>query len=333
MVRCRVRGSTRGFTLVELLVVIAIIGILVALLLPAVQAAREAARRTQCSNNLKQLGLAAQNFHDTYKRMAPVASWPPPTGAALSQMVGVLPYLLPFMEGNTVYDRIGIDLDINRVTPGATPKPFNYWYLDATTIGAAQSKIPSFVCPSSNPYKNTVGTGVYTYTYDGGVTIGYYGISTTSINDCGRTTYLGNAGACGDEISFAPYNKYPGPIQNRKRYNMGEVVDGTSNTLLIGEANGGWAQSGTAWYQDIAYTWMGCGVLPTAWGLPGGQYMWGGANQQRAGWYQFGSGHPGITQFVFVDGSVHSLASTMNALDYVRMSGRKDSEVFDASQL
>ena len=93
----------RAFTLVELLVVIAIIGILVALLLPAIQAAREAARRTQCSNNIKQIGIALQNFHDTYKK------FPPAAGDDDTNEWGWGTYLLSFMEQGVLYDQLSAD--------------------------------------------------------------------------------------------------------------------------------------------------------------------------------------------------------------------------------
>jgi len=100
----------RGFTLVELLVVIAIIGVLVALLLPAVQAAREAARRMSCSNNLKQIGLALHNYHDSFKRFPPAGinyGWcqsPANDGRKLFNSNGLM-MLLPFVEQNALYNQ------------------------------------------------------------------------------------------------------------------------------------------------------------------------------------------------------------------------------------
>jgi len=100
-------GKWKGFTLVELLVVIAIIGILIALLLPAVQAAREAARRSQCTNNLKQLGLALHNHHDTYLRFPPGgARDQPPFGKVETDWGSSwLVYILPFVEQKPLYDQ------------------------------------------------------------------------------------------------------------------------------------------------------------------------------------------------------------------------------------
>ena len=104
------RSVRRGFTLVELLVVIAIIGVLVALLLPAVQAAREAARRTQCKNNLKQIGLAIHNHHDTKGYMPPGTSQDQqPFGPAASNWgASWMVYILPFVEQGPLFDKLVI---------------------------------------------------------------------------------------------------------------------------------------------------------------------------------------------------------------------------------
>lgn len=118
-----------GFTLVELLVVIAIIGVLVALLLPAVQAARENARRTQCTNNLKQLGLAVHTFHDTKKKL-PSSSRP---NAASTVRLAAMTYLLPYVERKDLWDQY--DLTINWSAAGNLP--------------VTSKRIPSLECPSS----------------------------------------------------------------------------------------------------------------------------------------------------------------------------------------
>ena len=107
-----------GFTLIELLVVIAIIAVLIALLLPAVQAAREAARRSQCVNNLKQLGLAIQNYHDVHGALPPNADG---TGTPTTSSVSMKPRLLQFMEQNTLFNAIN----------------WNLSYSDASEIGRA----------------------------------------------------------------------------------------------------------------------------------------------------------------------------------------------------
>ncbi|CAN5915539.1 DUF1559 domain-containing protein [soil metagenome] len=138
----------RGFTLIELLVVIAIIGVLIALLLPAVQAAREAARRSQCINNLKQMGIALHNYHDVNDSV-------PPTGAALGpQQFSLKPRILPFMEQVPLYDSINFDVG---------PADVRNRTLERTLVNA-------FQCPSDdNPgttnqdqrpasYTNNLGT-------------------------------------------------------------------------------------------------------------------------------------------------------------------------------
>lgn len=166
------RLNSRGFTLVELLVVIAIIGILVALLLPAIQAAREAARRTQCTNKLKQIGLAILNY-ESAKKVLPLAYTPnytgnqtygpcngssPPTTTFTNPSNGmrdffVLAFILPYMEQQSIYDQIDFNYD---------------WYALATNshgtrnVTATARDIDDFLCPSTPPRPNTYTTDYYT---------------------------------------------------------------------------------------------------------------------------------------------------------------------------
>ena len=122
-------NKRRAFTLVELLVVIAIIGILIALLLPAVQAAREAARRAQCTNNLKQLGIALHNYHDTFKSLPYRMGGTSANSHRISGFVG----LLPFIEQSSLYDQIRSD--------GFGPTPWSAYTPWRTKIGG-------ILCPS-----------------------------------------------------------------------------------------------------------------------------------------------------------------------------------------
>jgi prepilin-type N-terminal cleavage/methylation domain-containing protein len=130
----RFKELRRAFTLVELLVVIAIIGILVGLLLPAVQAARDAARRMQCSNNLKQLGLAVHNF-ESARRQLPTSLRPPSNVASSGEQsrVAVLTDLLPYLEQTAIFDRYNKAINWNQ----------------GVNIPLSQTRIPAFICPSN----------------------------------------------------------------------------------------------------------------------------------------------------------------------------------------
>ncbi len=136
---------TRGFTLIELLVVIAIIAILIALLLPAVQQAREAARRSQCRNNLKQLGLALHNYHDNFK-MFPLSQLGGVTGQSDWRGHSAQTMILPYIDQAPLYNRYNMDVWAWWDTGKGPPN-------DAAG-GAAHAKIPAFRCPSNGSIAN-----------------------------------------------------------------------------------------------------------------------------------------------------------------------------------
>lgn len=225
---------SRGFTLVELLVVIAIIGVLVALLLPAVQAAREAARRSSCGNNMKQLSIAVHNFHDTHKVLPPGGTadnrpfgtnTPNGTGWGSSWFVQIL----PFIEQGTLYEKLQLG-------------PSSAWGTADTTNNNTAANgllIKSFVCPSSplepwarGPYSPPAGAKIVAPSYVGvsGAVDGLIpGYAESRISTPG-----GSAGCCSGGIISAAGVLFPGS-ENVK--SMGSITDGTSNTLMIGEAS------------------------------------------------------------------------------------------------
>jgi prepilin-type N-terminal cleavage/methylation domain-containing protein len=321
----------RGFTLVELLVVIAIIGVMVGLLLPAVQAAREAARRMQCSNNMKQLGLALHGFHDSYKRfppgiLGPVAVVPPGSNDNDHQYVGALYFLLPYMEQTALYDQVKekLDVDVDHY-PGITYStsstvPVQNWFMNDSSWAAAQTKISTYECPSATSYNNT-STFAYIFTRGLGITGGVWN---SPMSFLGRTNYAPSCGGIGEaHTNLSGWGRYQGLFWPRSKRKFSDCLDGTSSTIAFGEVLGGFRYDSTGTIPtnelQFAFTWMGMGPMPSAWYLP--------SPTNRPKWHQFGSQHPGIVQFALVDGSVRAVSGSVPTSDFLFANGAQDSRI------
>ncbi|GIX00275.1 MAG: prepilin-type N-terminal cleavage/methylation domain-containing protein [Pirellulaceae bacterium] len=225
------RRKSLAFTLVELLVVIAIIGILVGLLLPAVQAAREAARRMQCSNNLKQLGLAALNYESTYKCFpsqanGPIvlpAQWSNSWESSMGRHSAFL-QILPYIEQANLYNYIAAGKQEGGMTQA---RPFGPHSL--RPYSAYKERIAAYLCPS-DPGSQTMGNSndqapICYATNVGDSTLGRDG---RHIGEGG--TY--NSRGMFNRVWFNPGSNPAGPGKGKT---MGQVTDGTSNTLLFSE--------------------------------------------------------------------------------------------------
>ena len=234
-------NSRAGFTLIELLVVIAIIAVLIALLLPAVQQAREAARRSQCKNNLKQIGLAVHNFENTY-RQTPKSGQCDSTGGGSTTYVTESPAtaILPYIDQANVYNLMEHNLQyasmaaagytmtqIHPTAKGAIYNDPNY----PNTVAAAKTQIPVFICPSTP-------IGATGRSPDGFGAFDYMFIAVTDIED-------GSGGTADSPIGTRPLGSAQRVVMTRQGHlscengwGFANVTDGTSNTILCIEDAG-----------------------------------------------------------------------------------------------
>jgi prepilin-type N-terminal cleavage/methylation domain-containing protein len=290
-----------GFTLVELLVVISIIGVLVGLLLPAVQAAREAARRMSCTNNLRQVGLAALNFETANKRFPPGILFPgpqrtpfpgaypgTPEGVETNRHTGIghLAHLLPFLELNQVWSVFQANANLNPDTNGVGGVPNSaqalnnrFWRNNPAVFQAAQTKIPTLLCPSDVAEAATTMSNPYTMAHTTVITTPPQVVVLLDGNTAdnahillGKTNYMGSSGRSGVTGSTALDPAMPdgadlgkqgitcddlrGVFFVRSKTTLPEIKDGASNTFFFGEATGGFRDPLTLSSRYSSFWWV-----------------------------------------------------------------------------
>ncbi len=360
--------SRRGFTLIELLVVIAIIAVLIALLLPAVQAAREAARRSQCVNNLKQIGLALHNYHSTHD-VFPMGQAVSPVGGTGWAGYSSLTALCQYIEGGAIYNAINFSLDPNvaggygTTTPGA-----NYT--------AYFTEIRTYLCPS-DPLAGVEKDDICSY---------YGSMGTTTLFQQGTTSNPPYSAGINGNPTSQPFTG-TGVFFYAISYGINAITDGTSNTVafsesLVGDDNSSsnfrgnsvvnvtsgnpnavlqnaltnvpvvtaaglacaqalknktnqiFGSTGSQWITGTMCYNLFNTVLPPN----NSQYAFGGCKFRGSGVLEgvnimnAQSNHPGGVNTMFADGSVKFIKSTINQVTWMGLGTRGGGEVISADQ-
>ncbi|TWT76992.1 hypothetical protein Pla123a_24170 [Posidoniimonas polymericola] len=343
-------SGRRGFTLVELLVVIAIIGVLIALLLPAVQAAREAARRAECKNKLKQFGLAALTHYDVQGHF-PTGGWgwrwagDADAGYGEKQPGGWYFNILAYTENSQVHD-LGQDGDYKAVT--ATQKALAKQRIETT--------IDLFICPSRR------GGAAYPYVRSDGMN--YFNADKPAV--LGRNDYAANSGSLfpgtiwagplqrstlmpavprvSDYSSF-PYSTSKGPQISRgngvvlalSEVRLSQVTDGSSQTMLVGEKHIPFGEYDTGTYPGNDQGWdLGFDTDVNRWTkrpplADSSEFPASITGDDRLS--IFGSAHTAGCQFVYCDGSVHTVTYGVDQDVFSAIGTVAGGEVVDASSL
>lgn len=319
----------QAFTLIELLVVIAIIAVLIALLLPAVQQAREAARRTQCRNQMKQIGIALHNYHDTFGRFPADATWSAPRGpwvtaggAPGAQPVGEqarhlswVYSILPYIDQAPLYNGINPSIQAwNQVVLGGQP------------IQSIQ--IPNFVCPSDDPFQNLPHGFAYTsYGASGGYdwwsredqhagvfSLGQYNGIRSIKDGTSNTVLVGEVSVAGAELAGAPSVGGAGRLRRgnsrvfRSLLIAAQQHPRTMQNIGVWTAPDSTTHDGSTFSASGSFWWR---ASPHAWGP-----FYFSFRPPMTEWEGAASAHTGGVQVLLADGAVRFISNNIHAIAY-----------------